>query len=246
MVASCSLPFSLRASSSSLQKTNIIHRQIPTLSLVLLTHATVAHLGAFAHCCKHFPLFQRVPIYATLPVIQLGRTLIQDLYVSTPLASTVIPREALSEASYSYSQAIDTNEDPNILLQPPTQEEIAAYFALVNPLKYSQPHQPIPSPWSPPLNGLTITAYNAGHTLGGTIWHIQHGMESIVYAVDWNHARENVLAGAAWLGGAGGGGAEVIEQLRKPTALICSTRGAERVALPGGRTKRDELLLDMI
>jgi len=162
------------------------------------------------------------------------------------LVSTVIPREALSEASYSYSQAIDTNEDPNILLQPPTQEEIAAYFALINPLKYSQPHQPIPSPWSPPLNGLTITAYNAGHTLGGTIWHIQHGLESIVYAVDWNHARENVLAGAAWLGGAGGGGAEVIEQLRKPTALICSTRGAERVALPGGRTKRDELLLDMI
>ena len=67
-----------------------------------------------------------------------------------------------------------------------------------------------------------------------------------MYAVDWNQARENVLAGAAWLGGAGAGGAEVIEQLRKPTALICSSRGAERVALPGGRAKRDELLLDMI
>jgi cleavage and polyadenylation specificity factor subunit 2 len=96
------------------------------------------------------------------------------------------------------------------------------------------------------LNGLTVTAYNAGHTLGGTIWHIQHGLESIVYAVDWNQARENVLAGAAWLGGAGAGGAEVIEQLRKPTALICSSRGGERLALPGGRAKRDELLLDMI
>jgi cleavage and polyadenylation specificity factor subunit 2 len=64
--------------------------------------------------------------------------------------------------------------------------------------------------------------------------------------VDWNQARENVLAGAAWLGGAGAGGAEVIEQLRKPTALICSSRGGERVALPGGKAKRDELLLDMI
>jgi cleavage and polyadenylation specificity factor subunit 2 len=64
--------------------------------------------------------------------------------------------------------------------------------------------------------------------------------------VDWNQARENVLAGAAWLGGAGAGGAEVIEQLRKPTALVCSSRGGERVALPGGRAKRDELLLDMI
>jgi hypothetical protein len=39
-------------------------------------------------------------------------------------------------------------------------------------------------------------------------------MESIVYAVDWNLVRENVLSGAAWLGGAGAGGGEVIEQLR--------------------------------
>lgn len=67
-----------------------------------------------------------------------------------------------------------------------------------------------------------------------------------MHAVDWNQARENVLAGAAWLGGAGAGGAEVIEQLRKPTALICSSRGGERNALPGGRAKRDELLLEMI
>ena len=71
-------------------------------------------------------------------------------------------------------------------------------------------------------------------------------MESIVYAVDWNQVRENVFAGAAWLGGSGGGGAEVIEQLRKPTALVCSAKGAEKTAMAGGRTKRDHLLLDMI
>lgn len=220
-------------------------RQVPTLSIILLTHATVAHLAAFAHCCKHFPLFTKIPIYATLPVISLGRTLLQDLYSSTPLASTIIPQSTLSEASYSYAQTT-ASETANILLQGPSVEEIASYFMLIHPLKYSQPHQPLPSPFSPPLNGLTITAYNAGHTLGGTIWHIQHGLESIVYAVDWNQARENVLAGAAWLGGAGGGGGEVIEQLRKPTALICSSRGGERLALPGGKAKRDELLLDTI
>ncbi|KAH6677127.1 beta-lactamase-like protein [Halenospora varia] len=223
-----------------------LEKQVPTLSIILLTHATTAHLAAFAHCCKHFPLFTRIPIYATTPVISLGRTLLQDLYSSTPLASTIIPHEALSETSYSYSQPTSTEQDPNILLERPTGEEIASYFSLIHPLKYSQSHQPLPSPFSPPLNGLTITAYNAGHTLGGTIWHIQHGLESIVYAVDWNQGRENVLAGAAWLGGAGGGGAEVLEQLRKPTALICSSHGGERVALAGGRTKRDELLIDMI
>lgn len=71
-------------------------------------------------------------------------------------------------------------------------------------------------------------------------------MESIVYAVDWSQIRENVFSGAAWLDGSGGGGAEVIEQLRKPTALICSSKGAERSPLAGGRKKRDDLLLDMV
>ncbi len=71
-------------------------------------------------------------------------------------------------------------------------------------------------------------------------------MESIVYAVDWNQARENVLAGAAWLGGSGGGGAEVIAELHKPTAMICSARGVEKNAIAGGRKKRDDMLLDLI
>lgn len=71
-------------------------------------------------------------------------------------------------------------------------------------------------------------------------------MESIVYAVDWNQARENVVAGASWFGGSGASGTEVIEQLRKPTALICSAKGGNKFALPGGRKKRDDMLLDMI
>ncbi|KAH6668158.1 RNA-metabolising metallo-beta-lactamase [Plectosphaerella plurivora] len=230
--------------SFDVEKLRELEKQVPTLSLILLTHATTSHLAAFAHCCKHFPLFTRIPVYATRPVIDLGRTLIQDLYSSTPLAATTVPKSSLSEAAYSYSQ--QQSGDSEFLLQTPTPEEITRFFSLIQPLKYSQPHEPLPSPFSPPLNGLTITAYNAGHTLGGTIWHIQHGLESIVYAVDWNQARENVFAGAAWLGGAGGGGAEVIEQLRKPTALICSSRGADKNAPAGGRVKRDEQLVDMI
>ncbi|KAI0886660.1 beta-lactamase-like protein [Annulohypoxylon maeteangense] len=219
-----------------------LEKQVPTLSLILLTHATTNHIAAYAHCCKHFPLFTRVPVYATSPVIALGRTLLQDLYASTPLAATTIPPSSLDEVSYTSQQSSSSD----ILLQAPTPEEIATYFSIIHPLKYSQPHQPLGSPFSPPLNGLTITAYNSGRTLGGTIWHIQHGLESIVYAVDWNQGRENVFAGAAWLGGAGGGGAEIIEQLRKPTALVCSSRGGEKTAISGGRSKRDEQLLNKV
>ncbi|KAL9565421.1 hypothetical protein ACKAV7_010510 [Fusarium commune] len=226
------------------EKLKEIEKQVTTLSLILVTHATASHLAAYAHCCKNIPQFTRIPVYATRPVIDLGRTLIQDLYTSSPAAATTIPQSSLTESAYLLTQTATTAQ--NLLIQSPTNEEIARYFSLIQPLKYSQPHQPLPSPFSPPLNGLTITAYNSGHTLGGTIWHIQHGLESIVYAVDWNQARENVFAGAAWLGGAGGGGAEVIEQLRKPTALICSSRGADRTAQTGGRAKRDEQLIDTI
>ncbi|KAI9791244.1 MAG: hypothetical protein M1816_004236 [Peltula sp. TS41687] len=221
-----------------------LERHVSTISIILLTHATPGHLAAFAHCCKHIPLFNRIPVYATTPVISLGRALIIDLYKSTPLASCIIPPSSLSQTSSSYSSTLTNGESAHILLPPPTPDEISTYFSLIHPLKYSQSHQPLGSPFSPPLNGLTITPYNSGHTLGGTIWHLQHGQESVVYAVDWNQARENVISGAAWLGGTGGG--EVSEQLRKPTAMICSSRGAERTAFAGGRKKRNEILLKMI
>jgi cleavage and polyadenylation specificity factor subunit 2 len=180
-----------------------------------------------------------------VPVISLGRTLLQDLYASTPLASSIIPTEALNESAYSFPSTSKGGNNPSILLQAPTQEDIANYFGAINPLRYSQPHQPIPSSFSPPLNGLTITAYSAGHTLGGSIWHIQHGMESVVYAVDWNQAREHVLAGAAWLG-TGTGGSEVLEQLRRPTAMICSSKNSGLVKVAKAPNKRDEELLSMI
>jgi cleavage and polyadenylation specificity factor subunit 2 len=221
-----------------------LEKHVPTLSFILLTHATTAHLGAFAHCCKHVPSFNQIPVYATEPVIALGRTLLQDIYSSTPLAASILPLSALSDSSYSYSSSSSERGSSSFLLQPPKHTEIAGYFNRIHALKYSQPHEPSASAFSPPLNGLKITAYSAGHTLGGTIWHIQSGLESIVYAVDWNQAREHVLSGAAWLGSAGA--SEVIEGLRRPTALVCSSKGSQRIALAGGRKRRDELLLDMI
>ncbi|KAL1900501.1 hypothetical protein Sste5346_002222 [Sporothrix stenoceras] len=223
------------------EKLRELEKQVPTISLVLLTHATVSHIAAFAYCCKNFPLFARIPIFATKPVIDLGRTLLQDLYASTPLAAAIIPRTSLTEVAYSYEQSTAA-EHSRFLLPAPTPDEITRYFSLIRELKYSQPHQPQAPPSLPPLNGLTITAYNAGRTLGGTLWHIQLGLESIVYGVDWGQYKENVFAGAAWIGGAHGGGSEVIEQLRKPTALVSSSR-APQVDRPG---LRDEHLLETI
>lgn len=38
--------------------------------------------------------------------------------------------------------------------------------------------------------GITITAYAAAHTIGGTIWKIKQDTDEIVYAVDINHQKE--------------------------------------------------------
>lgn len=78
------------------------------------------------------------------------------------------------------------------------------------------------------------------------MWSIQHGSESIMYAVDWGQAKENVVARAAWLGGIGGTGADVMDQLRRPTALVCSSKGSNSFALAGGSKKRDAALLDYV
>jgi hypothetical protein len=90
---------------------------------------------------QNFPLFTRIPIYATTPVISSG-----PFARPLRLYSTCInhnPNSLLSETSYSYSSS--HQDEPHVLLQPPTAEEIAAYFSLIHPLKYSQPHQPLPS-----------------------------------------------------------------------------------------------------
>jgi cleavage and polyadenylation specificity factor subunit 2 len=195
-----------------------LERRAPTLSLVLLTRAKPSHLAAYVHCCRHVRRFARVPAYATAPVVALGRALAQDAYASSALAAGAVPRAALGEA-FAGAAAAEGKiaADERVLLPRPTAEEVERCFRRVHPLKYAEPHQN----FSPPLHGLTVTAYNAGHSLGGTIWLIQHYTESIVYAVDWDQPGEAVLQPAAWFGPVG---QDVSEAVRRPTALVCDGR----------------------
>ncbi|KAJ6255990.1 hypothetical protein Dda_9284 [Drechslerella dactyloides] len=203
-----------------------IERHAPSISLVLLTHPTLHHIGAYAHCCAHVPAFARIPVYCTYPVANLGRSLLQDAYLSTPLIATTYPPP--------------TDSSPAVLLTPPSPDDIDRWFDAFNALKYSQPFT-FPSP---PLAGLTITAYRAGHTLGGTIWRIQHShsAENILYAVSWNHSRDAHLSSAAFLPGPTG----VSEEFINPTALICSPHNSLPGSISTPRKKRDELLLTAI
>lgn len=86
---------------------------------------------------------------------------------------------------------------------------------------------------------MTITPFNAGHTLGGTIWKIRSpAVGTIVYAVDMNHMRERHLDGTVLISGAGGA---VFESLARPDLLITD---AERANVIGSRRKdRDAALI---
>ena len=43
--------------------------------------------------------------------------------------------------------------------------------------------------------GITVTAYAAGHMLGGAVWKVHKEAEDVVYAVDYNHRKEKHLNG---------------------------------------------------
>jgi cleavage and polyadenylation specificity factor subunit 2 len=66
-----------------------------------------------------------------------------------------------------------------------TLEDVDNAFDKITPLRYSQPFS-----LTGKCLGITITAYAAAHTIGGTIWKIKQDTEEIVYAVDFNHRKE--------------------------------------------------------
>ncbi|KAG8900408.1 hypothetical protein FRB99_006056 [Tulasnella sp. 403] len=90
--------------------------------------------------------------------------------------------------------------------------------------------------------GITVTPFSAGHTLGGTIWKIRSPTSgTIVYAVDMNHTKERHLDGTVILRAAGGG---VFEPLARPDLFITD---AERALVVSPRRKdRDSMFLNIV
>lgn len=89
--------------------------------------------------------------------------------------------------------------------------------------------------------GLTITPFNAGHTLGGTIWKIRSPSSgTILYAVGLNHMREHHLDGTVLYQASGG----VFEPLVRPDLLITDANRAD--VITPRRKDRDAALIDAI
>lgn len=69
-------------------------------------------------------------------------------------------------------------------------------------------------------NRILLTAYNSGHSLGGSFWLITKRMERIVYAPTWNHSKDSFLNSASFLSPATG---NPVSALVRPSAIITGT-----------------------
>jgi cleavage and polyadenylation specificity factor subunit 2 len=108
----------------------------------------------------------KIPVYSTLPVCNLGRVATIDLYRSVGLIG---PLEGTEYELNDVEEAFDK----------------------VITVKHSQNID-----LRAKLDGLSITALNSGHSLGGTIWAINKNSEKIIYAPEWNHSKDSFLNGA--------------------------------------------------
>lgn len=154
---------------------------VPTVDMIIISHPTTEFLGAYAYLAFHD---LKIPVYATLPVCNLGRVSTLDLFRSIgllgPLKGTELELKDVEEA-----------------------------FDKIITVKHSQT-----TDLRAKYDGLSLTAINGGHTLGGAIWVITKNSEKIIYAPEWNHSKDSFLNGADLLQNS---------TLLRPSVIITST-----------------------
>lgn len=241
-------------------------RIAPTVDLVLLSHGDLPHSGLYPYAYSRWGL--KAPAYSTLPVQAMARIAAteevdgirdeEDVGGAEEQATLGNDGDVPMRDPSNSSQ--DGQPEEGSLPQPrvsqgkyvATPQEVHDSFDAVNTLRYSQPAHLSGKnkAFYPPAHlkpyfvagrcqGLTITPFNAGHTLGGTIWKIRSpAVGTIVYAVNMNHMRERHLDGTVLISGAGG---TVFEPLARPDLLITD---ADRANVIGSRRKdRDAALI---
>ncbi|KAK7470454.1 hypothetical protein VKT23_001879 [Stygiomarasmius scandens] len=213
----------------------------PSVDLVLLSHGDLSHCGLYAFAHSRWGL--KAPTYTTLPVQAMGRIAttedVEGLRDEQDVGEEVEKTEEDEE-----SAPHDESEVDKPLLPIPksgkyiaTVREVQDAFDSLHTLRYSQPAH-----LQGKCQGLTITPFNAGHTIGGTIWKIRSPSSgTIIYAVNLNHMRERHLDGTVLLRQSAGG---VFEPLARPDLLITD---AERASVVSSRRKdRDAALIDTV
>ncbi|KAJ1026757.1 hypothetical protein NDA16_002054 [Ustilago loliicola] len=206
----------------------LLRQLAPTIDLVLLSHSSLDHLGFYAYA--HAKLGLRCQVYATMPVQSMGKLTVLEA-IQTWRSEVDIDKEASSSSTTRRCL--------------PTANQVEDAFEEIKTVRYMQPTH---------LEGkcasLTLTAYNAGHSLGGAIWKIRSPTSgTVVVALDWNHNRERHLDGTILLSSSAAapgapGSATGADAVRRPDLLITEI---ERGLVTNTRRKdRDAALIDLV
>ncbi|OLY77623.1 Cleavage and polyadenylation specificity factor subunit 2 [Smittium mucronatum] len=110
-------------------------------------------------------------------------------------------------------------------------EDVSEAFNHITTLRYSQPTN-----LSGKCKEINISAYSAGHSLGGSIWKIKKGIDEVLYVIDYNHIREGHLGSTSLLHRG-----QVVENMLRPTLLITGAYNATRI-LPTQKSRKIALL----
>ncbi|KAF8639809.1 hypothetical protein AX17_001068 [Amanita inopinata Kibby_2008] len=221
---------------------NALRECAPSIDLVLLSHGDLAHVGLYPFAYSRWNL--KAPAYTTLPVQAMGRIAVSEDVEGIRDEEEIRDdtgensgqedgAELHEECTESSTAKLGFKKRKHVA----TLAEVHDAFEYLNTLRYSQPTH-----LQGKCQGLTITPFNAGHTLGGTIWKIRSpSAGTILYAVNLNHMRERHLDGTVLIRQAAGG---IFEPLARPDLLITD---ADRASVITSRRKdRDAALIDTI
>lgn len=184
---------------------------ISEVDLILLSQPSVESLGAYAALYYNFlaHFISRIEVYATLPVTNLGRAATIESYVA---------RGLIGPYKSNRIELVDVEKA----------------FDHIQALKYSQL-----ADLRSKYDGLTLVAYSAGVSPGGSIWCISTYFEKLVYALRWNHTRSTILNSSSMLNQDG----KPLSALMRPSAFITKF---DRFGSPKPHGKRVKLFKEAL
>lgn len=139
--------------------------KIGHVDLVLLSHGDIHHMGALPLIFGQHP----VPVLCTLPVFKFGRLMLYDLFLNTEMEGN----EKLTSKMF-------------------TLDEVDNSLQYVATVKYNQSIQ-FPFGDVSDLQPIHFCAYPSGRTIGGATWLIRYGAIEVLYAMDINLKKDNVI-----------------------------------------------------
>ncbi|CAD6932413.1 unnamed protein product [Tilletia laevis] len=156
---------------------------------------------------------------------------------------------ARAEAKAALKKALGTDVGKKRERCIPSVGEIEEAFEAISTVRYLQPTHLVEGK----LVGMSLTAYSAGHSLGGTVWKIRSPLSgTILLALEYNHNRERHLDGTALLASsgaaagvsAGGSTGGVLDAVRRADVLV--TDVGRGLLTNAKRKDKDAALLSLI